>query len=100
MSSSTILNGVTASRIHKSNAPLVAEDAEDAIGDATFRLLALAACAPHNVDDGDGLIPWVDYVLREVRESLETIKESTLTAFFAQYIIDYPSECVDENARV
>ena len=86
MPDGTILNGVFAPRIHKSNAKLVLEDAEDNITDITKELLVMAATST----------PDLETVLWRVDELVNEIREQSWRAFAAEYIIECPEDCEDE----
>ena len=60
------------------------------------QMMILAAMAPMNVDEGDGPIPWAEYVQREVGELLEWYREATRTAMLARIVVYEPDECEDE----
>ena len=83
----TVLNGVTANRIHKSNAVEVVEQANADIEYATRMLLIQGASSSPE----DGFAMYGD-----VTGWVELIEEACVKRLFAQHIIDYPDECEDE----
>ena len=92
MPNGTILNGVFAARIHKSNAVDVKEAAESALRWARERLFMISALNPALY------LNELEERHMEVGEAIEEIQLATLEAFFANYIIDYPDEVEDELA--
>ena len=96
MGNGTTLNGVEARRIHRSNAQEVVDEAENMLTYFRDRLLILAASNPHNVDEGDGPMPWDFYVRREVDGMWDEMREQSVAAMKAQYLLDFPDECVDD----
>jgi len=96
MADSTTLNGIEARHIHRSNAPAVLDDAESMLKYYRDRLMILAAMAPMNVDEGDGPMTWDFYVRREVDGIFDEMLAENRTAWQAQYILDFPDECVDD----
>jgi hypothetical protein len=92
MADYTYLNEVPARRIHKSNAQDVLNDELANSQYLMNRLLALAACGPHEVE-GES---WDSYVTREVPEIVESLLESSHREFLAQYIIENADLVIDE----
>jgi hypothetical protein len=95
----TYLNNVPVARVHKCNASDVREDASHMIEYYERRLLILAAMAPANIDEGDGPIPWDNYINREIPGILEELKDSIIKEFLSNYIVENPDECDDELER-
>ena len=93
-------NGTTikvfAPRIHKCNARVVREDAADMLQYYRDRLMILAASAPHNVDEGEGPLPWDFYVRREIDEILEGISDAYFQRLCADTSVELPEDCDDE----
>lgn len=96
MGAGTTLNNVYARRIHRSNAREVAEQAESMLDYYRDRLMILAASPPHNVDEGDGPMPWDFYVRREIDGMWDEIQEHVLDGYHAQFILDNPRDVVDD----
>jgi len=92
MGDGTILNGVDARRIHRSNAYEVRELARDALTYYRDRLMILAAMGPHTVEDE----PWPDYVRREVDDAITEMRDEWWREFAAEYIIACPDDVVDD----
>ena len=82
MADGTVLNGVYARRIHKSNAQQVVEDATDEIRLCRENLMI----GPERHSE----------TLSHVTDNLEGIEGACIRRFFAQYIIDNPDEVEDE----
>lgn len=89
MPTCTTLNKVPAYRIHKLNAQAVLSDAQEDRERATRCLIALAAMTP-----SPEMV--LDEIIARVEELVTEIEEATRNAFFAQYIIDFPEDVVDE----
>lgn len=100
MSNGTILNGVNANRIHRSNAAEVRDDADSMLTYYRDRLMILAATAPHSVDEGDGPMPWDFYVRREIDEMWDELQDQVLRRFMANYVLTWPEDCVDDYDAV
>jgi len=96
MSNGTHLKDVYCARLHKSNAQETLDNARDMITYSRDRLLILAAMTPMAVNDGDGETPWPDYVRNEINDIMDELQEHVVTAFQAQYILDWPDDCKDE----
>ena len=93
MGHGTTVNGVYASRIHRCNAQQMVYDAEQCLARCRDELLVMAASTPRTMEEGED---WANYVMREVSENVELIKEQEFVRFLAQYIIDCPDEVVDD----
>ena len=96
MANGTILNGIFASRIHKSNADQVLADAEKMLQHYKARLLVLAASTPRSVDEGDGPVDWCWYVQKEIDDITDKMEEDWWNAWVSSYIKECPDECKDE----
>lgn len=96
MADYTYLNNVPACRVHKSNAETVKEECNDMLQFYRDRLLSLCASNPHNVDEGNGPVPWDMYITDAFREIWPGIEDNILHKFLASYILEYPNDCVDE----
>ena len=95
MPDATILNGVTANRIFKSNASATYDEAKAMLDHYRDQLMILAAMAPMAVDDGDGPVSWPFYVRREVDGIIEGMRGNWWKEFAARYIMDWPDDCED-----
>ena len=96
MSDGTTINGVYARRIHKHNAREIEQECEDDLQAIRDRVLVLAAMSPMSVDEGDGPVPWPDYIERELNAVWPDIRENSLRSFLAAEIRERPDECEDE----
>ena len=96
MADGTTINGIYAARIHRSNAPDVIEEAEDMLTHYKEALLTLAAATP-DASGEDGLIGALFDIRREIGRMWEEIGDCHVQAFLAQYVLDFPGDCVDDN---
>ena len=94
MANYTYLNNFPACRIHKSNAESVKEDCESMLKYHRERLLILASLTPCDV--GEDREPWIDYIQREVNDTVDDMLDEAHKLALAQYIIDWPDDCEDE----
>ena len=82
--------------LHKCNAREQLEEAEEMLTYYRDQLMCMAASGPHTVDEGEGPVPWLFYVRREVDEILSEYEEQVTKRLLAQYVVDWPSECKDD----
>ena len=96
MSDGTIINNLYVPRIHKRTAEHTLDEARDMLLFYRDRLMILVAMTPRDVDEGDGAMPWPDFVRREVDGILESMESEWFREFASNYIIENGPECKDE----
>jgi|TARA_Y100000310_G_scaffold209854_1_gene210475 hypothetical protein len=92
MPNGTILNGVFAARIHKSNAHSVKYEADELRRYCRDKLLILVASSPQVMDG----VAWPDYVRDELDGLLESLHDAWWKELCARHIIEEPENCKDE----
>ena len=96
MADCTYLNNIPAYRIHKQNADVVLEENRESLTSLREEILLLAGATPRTIKNNGFDIQWEMYVTGRINDLLEEIKDNILQVFFAEYIIDYPEDCLDE----
>ncbi len=87
MPDGTTLNGIEAYRIHRSNARDTIEDSEAHIASARQTLIAMSVFLPNTE---------LDEIIERVNDTVDWIIDSAIQSRFAQHLVDYPEECVDD----
>ena len=88
MPSGTYLNNVFAARIHKRNAANTTEEETANIQAIKNQLIGLV-CASPTIEDVETLPFRVD-------EMIDSLCDSGVKRFMADYIVDFPDDCHDE----
>ena len=96
MPNGTQLNNVFAARIHKSNAEDVREEAAHMLDWYKAKLLVIAAMPPATIDDGDGPVAWPDYIMREIPDIIDGMRDEWWREWAARYIVNNPGDCKDD----